>query len=150
MKTLLRTHSYLALIPILLACGLIVAYAQKHSNATEQTSKEKGHVELSIKIHPTIKLSPDDERELRKQLARFDTTLYRLVVLTDGREDREKSIGDLQISDELKKEMGSAQKRGASAFAPEFVPCQGVAFARNKDQAGELIEAITPILKKYQ
>jgi hypothetical protein len=145
MKPLLGRLKYLLVLPILLASGLIISHAQ------EQTSTKSGHVELSIKIHPTIKLSPNDEKELNEKLAKFDKSLYRLVVLTNGRVDGQRSTGSLEISKELKAEMETAQKKGLSDFGPQFVPCQGVAFrAQKAGEARELIEAITPILSKYQ
>lgn len=146
MKTLLRTRNYVLLIPILLACGLVISYAQKQAS-----SEKTGRVELSLKIHPTINLSPKDEKELTEKLAKFDKSFYRLEALTDGRVDTKRSMGTLEVSKELKAEMAAAQKQGRSVFGPEFVPCQGVAFRGPKaDEARELIEAIAPILSKYQ
>jgi hypothetical protein len=150
MKTLFKTRNYLLIIAVLLACGLVVSYAQKQT-----PSVKSGRVELCPKIHPPLNLSPQDEKELTEILAKFDTSLYRLEAIKDGKIVKERSVGTLEVSKAIRTEMVAAQARGLTAFGPEFVPCGMISgppgFSKEKaDQAGRLIEAITPILSKYQ
>jgi|ERR1700736_732415 hypothetical protein len=166
MKTLLGTGKYLLLVSILWAFALIVSYAQKQASA-----EKAGRVELVspsahlaaggadaypyIKIHPAVKLSPEDEKELTEKLAKFDTSLYRVVALSAGKVDEKRSIGNLKLSKGMETEMADAQAKGLSIFGPEFIPngmqaAPAAAFRGRSDEIKNLMDAITPILSKYQ
>jgi hypothetical protein len=166
MKTLPGIRNYLLLTSILWAFGLIVSHAQKQAS-----SDNGGRVELSnqsahlaggeaesypyIKIHPPVKLSPADEKDLTEKLKNFDQNFYKLVVLTDGRVDKERSIGTLKLSKEMDAELANAQAKGLSVFAPEFIPCgmQAAPAAVFRERSGEmkqLMNTVGPILSKYQ
>jgi len=103
-------------------------------------------------LHPAVNLTPEDEKALTEQLAKFDKSLYRIVALKNGKVDETRSMGTMEVSQALKSEMANAQARGLSAFGPEFVPCQMVAVAPSAraDEQKRLIEAVAPILLKYQ
>lgn len=153
MKTLLRARNYLLLIPVLLACGLLTSCDKQASTEAPVTSDRlAGRVVMHPILHPAVKLSPEDEKALTEQLAKFDKSLYRIVALTNGKIDETRSMGTMEISSALKAEMANAQSRGLSAFGPEFAPCQMVAAAPSAraDEERRLIEAVTPILLKYQ
>jgi hypothetical protein len=152
MKTLFRTRSYLLLIPMLVVCGLVMSYAQKQA-----VGNKTGRVETCSKgrkIHPTINLSPDDEKELRAKLATFDTSLYRLEALNRGKIDEKRSMGTLQLSKEGRAEMAIAKKQGFTVFGPEFVHCNMVMtplLSKDKEEEGKkMMEAIDAVLGKYQ
>jgi hypothetical protein len=154
MKTLLRTRGYLLLIPLLLVCGLVISYGQKQAGG-----KKMGRVEkcpkLGAKVHPPVNLTPDDEKELKEKLAKFDGSLYRLEALKAGKVDQERSVGTLKLSKALRADMAIAQKQGFDVFGPEFVPCSMVAAAplftkEKQEEAKKMMDAISPILSKYE
>jgi hypothetical protein len=134
-----------------LSLGGILTYAQK-----ERANKNTGRVEFSVKVHPTVNLSPEDEKALNDVLAKFDKSLYRIVVLKDGEIEKDRSTGDLQLSREMTAELADAQKKHLTGLAPEFIPVGGMIAAsplfnkQKADDAAKLLDAIAPILRKYQ
>lgn len=154
MKTLLRTRSYLLLIPLVLACGLIMAHAKKQV-AGNKTGMVEKCPKLGAKIHPTVNLTAEDEKDLKDKLAKFDASLYRLEALKGGKVDEKRSVGTLKVSKELRIQMVTAKERGFDVFGPEFVPCSMVAapplFTKEKtEEAERMMKAIDPILEKYE
>lgn len=154
MKTLLRTHSYLVLIPLVLAFGVIIAYAKKQV-AGNKTGMVEKCPKLGAKIHPTVNFTEEDEKDLKDKLAKFDASLYRLEALKGGKVDEKRSIGTLKVSKELRIQMVTAKERGFDVYGPEFVPCSMVAaaplFTKEKtEEAERMMKAIDPILEKYE
>ena len=154
MKTLLGTRKYLFLLPLLLAAtGLIIAYGQQASSKPKESSKtNEGWVDKGIVVHPTIKLSAKDEKDLTDKLKKFDKSLYKLEKLDNGKVTT--SWGEMQLCDKLSAEMEDSKTKGMSVHQTNFVPTGGPAGAANqsllKKDAKNLIKAVTPILNKYQ
>lgn len=150
MKTVLRTNQYLIIVVIILGCAITFTSAQQAHRGGGATGKVEIYPD-GIVIHPTIQLRPDDERQLNQALATANKSFYKLEKLGQARLQPQ---GELKISTALEQEMKDAKTKHAKGLCVNFVPTGGgpanAARAHLMADQKELLDKITPILKKYQ
>jgi hypothetical protein len=83
MKILLRTNGYL--LPILTATACLLIFACGSTDKTKHTAGKVEKQEKRIIIHPTVKLLPDEEKQLDDVLRKYDKKLYRIVTWKNGK-----------------------------------------------------------------
>jgi hypothetical protein len=160
MKTLFRTHKYVLMG--LLGLAVMFVFGQEPAVAARK-AKSKKKVEITndtIVIHPTVKLSPADEKAMDDILKKNSKTLYRIDTVENGKVTTNGSLNGSSLTAAVKAEMPTEGKGGKSHKTAQVIcpaPCHtdqhpfSTIFKATDSVARQrLIQELKPILQKYQ
>jgi hypothetical protein len=101
-----------------------------------------------IEIHPGTMISHSDQKALNEVLKKYDTSLYKIETLKNGKVTSQGKLEDKYIDTRLAAEVKQAKVAGMSVNMQQAVDHRTDAPAEEAD-AKALIEALKPILQKY-
>ena len=105
-------------------------------------------MDTRIEIHPGTTITESDQKALNEVLKKYDTSLYKIETLTDGKVTSQGKLKDKYIDTTLAAEVKQAKAAGTTVNMQQTVDHKTDAPV-DEAKAKELISALKPILEKY-
>lgn len=142
---------------LVIALGIVGSAVVLFGAQQGQKADKKGHkVEITkdaVLIHPTVKLSPADEKAMDKVLSGYEKKLYKIETLKHGKVIKTRgSLPAAFMNAQLKAEVSKAKAEGADDTADQANcpnPCHPDGIHATDSDRATFIQKLAPILKKY-
>jgi hypothetical protein len=163
MKTLFGRDKYVVICSGIVGFVLVFAFGQQSALAARK-AKSKRKVEIRhdmIVMHPTVKLSPADEKAMDDVLKKHAKQLYKIDTVENGKVTTNGSLKETTLTAAVKAEAptqarGGKSHRTAQVICPapcnqqNIPPFSTIFKSTSLAERQKLIQELKPILEKYQ